>query len=131
LILVANPFEENKKSAILILWNHPTLTPSSHLNEIQYGGNMCNSPSVQSNPSSPSASSLQHIGVLARMLSQTATAAFSARACRVVGDAAERAKRVDARRVRRWVVCILDVVFAFFRFLFWVSVSLSVRRRKD
>jgi len=49
------------------------------------------------------------MGVLARRESQTGTAAsFSARVCMVVGDAAERAKKVVASRVRRWVVCIFS-----------------------
>jgi hypothetical protein len=86
-----------------------------------------NSPSLQSNPSSPSAASLQHMGVFASNWSAQTATAFSARACRgmVVGDADERAKRVVvARRVRRWEACILDGVFVLFSWvgeIGWVS----------
>jgi hypothetical protein len=60
------------------------------------------------------------MGVLARRESQTATGAFSARVCMLVGEAAERAKKVVASRVRRWVVCIFFVLDLW---LVWCKVG--------
>jgi hypothetical protein len=121
--------------------SHLSLSPPSLLlHTTRQSGYHNGLPSLQSNPSSlsESATSLQHMGVLARRKSPQTSTAFSAASARgcidmgsVVGEADVRAKRDVRRRVRRWVVCIFAVRCSRMGFLLGNGRFVVVRRTQS